>query len=407
MLSRLYAFVEGYLRLEVKGQFLERIINILLREGFALWDIDCIDDRLYVNIRVKDFKRIRKYLSGKGYIVRIYQRVGVPFIMTKIFNRRVLIIGIIIIILSLYSLSSLVFFIEVEGLKEINQEKIFSFLKEADIKRGVLKKSIDTEALEKAFIKEFPRLSWINIYFSGTKMIVEVVEKKVIEPQPETNDIVANKAGLISKIIVLKGTPMVKEGETVKAGDVLISREVLIKKQGEEVLNREVEEETIPLIKREVNAEGVVKAKIWYEGYGEAELCTEYNQVTTNQKKSLILKYKDKEVILTGPKKPPFRHFKVLERSKSLAKWRNLNIPIELITRRYIQIKKIREERKLDVAKKISKEEAVKSILQQIGKDAIILNTKLKLIELESNDNNIIRVKALVEVEEDIAVRRE
>ncbi|PRX28342.1 hypothetical protein BX659_11375 [Orenia metallireducens] len=409
MLKKLYTLVEGYLRLEIQGANLEKCINILMREGFKLWDIIRIGDRLYVNIRLKDFKNIRPHLRRKRYKVRINQKRGLPFFFTKALSRRFLIVGLLFLILSLYTLSSFLFFIEIQGLKEIEKEEILGFLKEVEIHPGVLKSSIPLEDLEKALIKRIPKIAWVNIYFSGTRLILEVVEKKIVDSKILPSDIVAAKSGIISKLIVLKGTPVVEEGMTVKKGDLLISREVFIKKEEEEVINKEKEdnERGILVKKEEVKAEGIIKARIWYEGYGEAKVLQEYEQLTDNSKTSLAIKFKEKMINLKGPKSAPYANYKVVEEVKTLPKWRNIDLPIELVTRRYIQVKKIKEKIKLDTAKQIAKEEAVESILQGVSKEAIILNSKLKLIDLAGEDNNIIRVKALLEIEEEIGIRRE
>ncbi|OCL25218.1 sporulation protein YqfD [Orenia metallireducens] len=415
MLKKLYTLVEGYLRLEIQGANLEKCINILMREGFKLWDIIRIGDRLYVNIRLKDFKNIRPHLRRTRYKVRINQKRGLPFFFTKVLNRRFLIIGLIFLVLSLYTLSSFLFFIEIQGTKEIEKEEILEFLREAKIRPGVLKSSIPLEDLEKALIRRVPRIAWVNIHFSGTTLIVELVEKKIVDSKIIPSDIVAAKAGIISKLIVLKGTPMVEEGMTVKKGDLLISKEVFIKKEEEEVINKEDEETKeeegndrgILVKKEEVKAEGIIKARIWYEGYGEAKLVQEYEQLTDNSKTSIIIKFKDKKINLKGPKSSPYTNFKVVEEVKSLPKWRNIDLPIELVTRRYIKVKKVKERIDLEMAKQIAKDDAVESILQGVSKEAIILNSKLKLIDLDGEVNNIIRIKALLEIEEEIGVRKE
>ncbi|WP_018247793.1 sporulation protein YqfD [Orenia marismortui] len=409
MLKKLYTLVEGYLQLEVKGRHFEKVVNILIRNGFKLWNIIRIDDTLYVNIRLKDFKNIRKHLRKVECKVRIKERKGLPFYLNKLIDRRFLAIGIIILILSLYTLSSFVFFIEIKGAKEVEKEDIKKLLTKASIKPGVLKSSIPVDKLEEVLIEKIPKISWVNIYFSGTRLVIDIVEKKIIESEMEPSDIIADKSGVISKLIVLQGTPVVEEGMTVKAGDLLISRELLIRREEEVASTDSGNEEEINILleKKEVKAEGIVKARVWYEGYGEAKLFREYSQPTGNVEISIAIKLKDREIMIRGPKKSPYKYFKLSKEVKSLPKWRKFRLPIELVRRRYIQIKRIQERRSIDISKKLAKEEAVESILQGLSKEAIILNSKLKLIELDTEDNNIIRVKALLEVEEEIGIRRE
>ena len=64
----------------------------------------------------------------------------------------------------------------------------------------------------------------------------------------------AARDGVITKLVVVRGMPVVKEGETVARGDLLIS--------GVEWIN---DQEAGELFKHEVPASGIVEAKVWYD----------------------------------------------------------------------------------------------------------------------------------------------
>ena len=219
------------------------------------------------------------------------------------------------------------------------------------------------------------------------------------------SDLVAKKSGVIKKLIVLRGTPKVKEGETVKKGQILISRKVEEIKEVKEVAKEEKELEEREIEIKEVKAAGIIQARVWYEGYGEAARVKTFTQSTSDIKKSIILKWKDKEIILSGPQKLPYNHFFVEENIKRVSEWRNINFPLEIITKKYIKLRKIKAERTIEEAKELAREKALESILQQLGKEVIIMNSNLKLIQ--TSEENMLRIKAVLEVEEDIATRRE
>ncbi|GAB6100253.1 sporulation protein YqfD [Halanaerocella petrolearia] len=408
MFQKLYDFCRGYVQLKVSGRRYTKLINDWMRQGIELWNIIRIDDTIYVNINVKDFKKVRKSVRNTDCKVEIYQKRGLPFWINKLIRRRVLAIGILFIILAVYTLSHFVLFIEIKGVENLDKSEINSILKKVKIRPGVLKSKIPTDKLSELIVESKRQVSWANVYFQGTKLIVEVVEKELIDTTIEPADIVAHKPGIISEIIVLKGSPQVKEGMTVSTGDTLISSKVKVKKQVSETTKNETEEEDkgVKIDTKEVKAEGIVKAKVWYEGYGEAKLTRYYQQPTDNIKTSLAVRINKQEFILTGPKKPPYSNFRVEKEVKSLPQWRNHQLPIEIVIRKYIQIKEFKEQRSLVEAKQVAKEKAIDRILQGVEKKAIILNSKLKLIKVD-NEDKLIRVKALVEVEEEIGTRRE
>lgn len=404
MLKRLVTFSQGYLQLRITGSDIEKLLNRLMHQDFKLWNIIRIEDSIYVNIKLRDFKRIKKHIKNLDCKVKINQKKGVPFWLKKILNRKFLMMGLVVFIAIIYISSSFLLFIEVQGNEEVKRSEIINFLEVAKIKPGVLKSSIPVEKLEKLLIEKNPKVSWVHIYFEGTKLIVELVEKDTVNTEINPSDIIAQKSGIITELIILRGTPMVKEGMTVQKGDLLISKELKIKKEDEDLSSEDKDEESFNFEIKELKAEGIIKAKVWYEGYGEAKSVKRHKQPTSNETESLVIKFKEKEFRVKGPKVPPYTQFEVKEEVKSFSKWRNIDLPIELIRRRYIQIKEFKEKRDLKIVKRLAKEDAVKSILQGISKEAIILNSKLWLIDSE---DNLIRVKALLEVEEDIGVRRE
>ena len=327
---------------------------------------------------------------------------GLPHLVKRILNRKFIILGVITFISLIYLMSSFILFIEIQGTKRLEDEVLKSQLADLKVRPGVLKSSIPLEKLEEIIIRKNRRVAWANLYFEGTKLVLEVVEKKIIETEVEASDLIAEKSGVITEMIVLRGTPMVKEGETVKQGQILISQKV--KRECEEENSEETEEIQTEI--KNVKAAGIVKAKVWYEGYGEAARIKTFTQATSDSTKSIIIKYKNKEIILSGPKKPPYNHFFVEENIKRLAQWRNINFPLEIITKKYIKLREIKVERTIKQAKELAKEKAVESILQRLAKEVIIMNSDLRLIQF-NEEKNILRVKAVVEVEEDIAIRRE
>ena len=402
MLKQIDYWLKGYIRVKITGRKLERLINLLIAQQIELWDVIRIEEELYTNIKLEEQEKLKKYLDRINCNYEVINYYGLPHIVKRLLNRRFVMVGIIIFIVGVHILSSFVFFIEIKGTKKLSQQDLKTQLLNLKVRPGVLKSSISLEKLEEIIIEKNRRIAWANLYFKGTKLVLEVVEKKIIDTQVKPNDIVAKKSGLITELIVFRGTPLVEEGTTVKKGQVLISQVVKAEsEQQDEGAEKERITET-----RQVKAAGIAKAKVWYSGYGEAALIETFMQPTAASQKNLILKYENKEIILSGPQKPPYNYFFIEENIKSLAQWRNISFPLEIITKKYIKLKRIRAKRSVEQAKELAKEKAVESILQQLTKEVIIMNSELKLIKTKKEEN-LVRVKAILEVEEDIATRRE
>ena len=70
-------------------------------------------------------------------------------------------------------------------------------------------------------------IAWMSIDLNGTNVIVKIVEnteKPKMVNEEEYCNIVAKKTGVITKINARSGTPLVREGEVVEEGMILVGR---------------------------------------------------------------------------------------------------------------------------------------------------------------------------------------
>lgn len=127
-------------------------------------------------------------------------------------------------------------------------------MKEAEdsgLKVGMLKCKVDAESFINKLRMERTDISWLGVEIKGTNAIIKVVEAEEKPEMFDENDycnIIANKSGEITKIYAHSGTPLVKEGDVVEKGDVLIAGWMEGNFTG----------------KQYMNGNGVVKAKIKY-----------------------------------------------------------------------------------------------------------------------------------------------
>jgi similar to stage IV sporulation protein len=407
LLFKLLYLFQGYVIIQIKGYTQEKLINFLIRSDLIIWDVVKKEGYFEAKLRAKDFKLIRKYVKRAKCQVNIKSKHGLPFLITKLKYRETLVIGIVVSVLTLYILSSFVWFVEIKGLSNIPEKDILFLLNKAGFEQGMLKYRLDPTEIEKV-INRHRQVSWVDVKLKGTKLLVDIVEKVTIEDlkrKGETANIVARKSGLVREVIVLEGQALVKEGEMVKKGENLISGIVKYYSQTTEEELADKEKKLEPIKIERVMAKGIVKAKVWYESYGEAKLISYYEQETEDIVNNFSISYKSKEINLYGSKKIPFKNFKVKKSSKSLPSWRNISFPIEIIRRRYIKIKELKEKRSLEEAKSLAKKRAIEEIFAKIDKDAVVIDKELKLISGGIEDNNIVRMKALVTTKEDIALQ--
>lgn len=242
----------GYIQIEIEGFFIERFFNICAKEQIKLWKTKRENkSKVYTNISIEDFKRIRKIAKKTKCNIKIKKKKGLPFVIKKYKNRKVFIFLFFIILLSIFSLSNFVWNIEIEGNTSIPTEEIISELNSNGVYLGSLKSKIDSNKIIDKMRLENEKIAWMGIKIDGTNIkvtIVEAVEKpEIIDPNEYCN-IVAQKEGIITKINVTNGTAKVKEGDVIEKGDELIAGWMEGKYTGV----------------RYMHATGDVEAKVWY-----------------------------------------------------------------------------------------------------------------------------------------------
>jgi len=123
-------------------------------------------------------------------------------------------------------LSSLIWHIEIVGNETVKTEEILKILERENIKKGIIKYRIDEDYVEYMLLKEFDILSYLSIEIEGTKLTIEVKERdlppEIIDENTPCN-IVASKKGVIEKVIARNGKAVVKKGDVVEEGQVLIT----------------------------------------------------------------------------------------------------------------------------------------------------------------------------------------
>ncbi|MTI81476.1 MAG: sporulation protein YqfD [Firmicutes bacterium] len=404
-LFRLMSFLFGHVSMVVKGETLEKFINMASSRGIYLWDITKIGaDKILIRVRLSGVKPLRHIARNTGSRFKIESRKGMPFVFNRMKKRKVLVIGAVSFLIVLYMLSSFVWFIDIIGNNKIADDEVLKAARQAGLTRGVLKWNIDTAAVEQAIKDKLPTVSWAGVYVKGTRAKVEIVEKKLIEngaAEDQPVHIVAKKTGLVKDILVLSGEAVVKEGDTVSAGQVLISGEVIPEEKPEDPSQTEEDNPSPIAMPRYVHAKGMVKARIWYEGYGEAQLVEEGKKLTGRQVEQVCMKFAEKEIILKGPKEIPFKEYQTKEKVKRIPGWRNIQIPVELSNVQYLEVKNYHEKRTLSQARRLAEEKALSVLRAELPEGARIMEQRVERIDT-GQEESLVRVKVFVEALEEI-----
>lgn len=238
----LFRLIQGYLRIKVWGYSPERFMNLCCNHNILLWDIEKCGNEIYsMNISLKGFFQIRPFVKKTGTKVAVLGKFGLPFFIPRLKLHSFFLIGLLGTFLFLLWTTGYIWKIDIEGNRTIQSDEIYSFLEENDIEIGSKKSKISVEELEKAIRNEFPIVTWTSAQMEGTKLWIQIKENDKIMNVEEKTDVkshlTASKDGRITSIITRNGVPMVKAGDEVKKGDILVSGQVPIYNDAGEIVN--------------------------------------------------------------------------------------------------------------------------------------------------------------------------
>ncbi len=239
MIRQVYRFITGFLIIQIQGKNISRFLNLCIRSGISIWQMGSMEGmQCTFGLNLRDVYRLTPLLRKTRVRIFIKEKKGLPFLLNRYKKRKIFAASLTAAVLGILFLSTRIWRIEVIGNSSIGEDTILNYLKEKDISYGVDQKSIDNDALELSLRQDFDRIIWASVYEEGTRLVVCIQEKLVSDKAAEKTDtcmdLVASKNAKIASVITRKGIALVKKGDKVKAGDILVSgRQEILDDNGE------------------------------------------------------------------------------------------------------------------------------------------------------------------------------
>ncbi|MFY9174911.1 MAG: sporulation protein YqfD [Peptococcia bacterium] len=390
--------VKGYLEISLTGTNPERVINMAMSRGINVWDIrHDAQGRLRCKIRIGGYKALRYLVRRSGCRIRIERKQGLPFLLHRVKKRKVLVAGIVAFCVIIYVLSGFVWFLEVTGNEQVATEIILQNVEKNGLKVGQLKRGLQREYLMEQLLLEIPELAWATIHVQGTKIVIEVAEK-TLPPEggvSQPADLIARIGGKIEELLILKGTPLVKEGDLVQAGQTLIEGvfypQIQINTDGSITPSGEPEP---------VRAQGLVRARVVRELEASCPLKEELLQDTGQEVKVKLLSWQGGDLVLFGQRTVPFAKYRQIKEARTLYEGRKLKGPIEVITIVYREQESKIKNWGLEGAYQEAVRRARQQLNQELPEDCLVISEKAEPVS--SEEEGLVKIIYSLETKEDI-----
>lgn len=381
-------YIIGYVNVLIEGYYIERFINICLSKKIILWNMKREkSSMLYANISIKDFKRLRQIGKKTGCKIFIRNKRGLPFIINKYRRRKIFVLSASAIVVILFITSQFIWNIQIKGNTTINEMDIVNELHECGLNTGILKRKIDTKKIINDIRLKRDDIAWIGISLQGTNAIVEIVEsqkKPDIINENEYCNIVSDKEGVITKITAQNGTLLVKPGDVVKKGDILVGGWMEGKFTGI----------------RYVHSNADIQAKVWYSKKEKMILNGEVRERTLTEEKRYAIKFNNFKINLYKSL-PKFKNYDTINENKKLKLFSNFYLPVEILTDTYYEVNIVPKTYTVEEAKQILTQKLENELSVEINNHDNIINKQVN----ESQGEGYIEVEVTYEVLENIGTK--
>lgn len=306
MAVRISDFLGGTVRARIIGDPHRRVLSTLMAREVPLYNVHSADVQgadahaadaqgydLTLSLRhTAELIAAARNASAK---LRFFDRFGLPFVLWRAARRKVFLSGAVFFVVALYVLSSFIWHVEIQGTDQ--PEAVMAELEKLHIyPGGILYKVLDQDSVQMALLDALPDISWVGVRISGTAVYVRVIPRTPLAPPVHTNpqNIVAAVPGVIANVLADHGQVLVKSGQFVPQGTVLVSGAL---EDG-----------------KTVHADGQVRAIVWYRTDLTLPLHTVVDTLIGAHVQHDYLVIAGFPIQVWGFSHPPYKHIEVQSR---------------------------------------------------------------------------------------------
>lgn len=253
-------FVSGRAVLKTEGDRPERLLAAAAQAGIVFWDASAPQEMsLTLCVRGRDAPRVEALAQRMGLDCRTVSE-STPSRLGRVLRRRkALIAALGACLLTLTVSRAFIWRVEIADTAGLSESVVRETLRECGVDVGRRWLGLSQDLTRNALLRRLPELRWATVNIRGGTaeiLLRPAREKPPIENEGECADIVAVRGGYITQVRALRGAAVVKPGQTVLAGDVLISGEAVGRYESHGA----------------ARAIGTVQARTWYEMTAAAPL---------------------------------------------------------------------------------------------------------------------------------------
>ncbi len=222
-----FLFFFGGKRVGANAQNATALLDLCMRQGLSYADFFC-DETGSVSFvcSCRFANKLQKLCAAEGIEIKLSSPLGLPAFFYRYRKRAGLMLGTLLSIgLMLFS-QKFVWDIRVTGNTSMSESEVLAELEACGFGVGSYIPGFRAGELENRVLISSDKISWIAVYLDGTVATVQVVEHAPKPPEEDLSkpaNLVAAFDGQIEMVQLYRGDCVVKVGQAVKKGDLLVS----------------------------------------------------------------------------------------------------------------------------------------------------------------------------------------
>ena len=208
------------IQIKIVGTNFASLLNQLAREGVKLRNTKRTDDTtLFISITANNTDTTFAILQKRCYNYSVTRKIGFNALNIGVFA------GILLVLVAFGVLSCFCFGVKINSENDYIVSKVQQILnKEAVV--GKTWGAIDNDKLEQTLRESIEDIGLVSVSRRGAFLWVnfsDITPPSEVENEINTSGVFATQNGVVSRIFVHSGTALVKEGDTVSLGQMLIA----------------------------------------------------------------------------------------------------------------------------------------------------------------------------------------
>ena len=225
-MKSLLHFLTGSRTLRIGVSFAGELMNLCRQYGFVYWNLRFCGEYLCLDASLTTSQKIAEACRERGISTVIEKERGLPVLLFRYRHRLGLAVGALCFAGIIFLSGRVLWGIEIDGNRSMSDEEVLSELRECGLTLGCSLSELDTEVLENRVLISSDEISWISVNLIGTVAHVELREVEELpseEPSLDAANLVAARSGTIELLENIRGSVMVKPGDVVSEGELLVS----------------------------------------------------------------------------------------------------------------------------------------------------------------------------------------